>query len=58
MQQKLGELATLRRRVIEMPNMSQEKKDELLERLDDQQTMLARRFLEATGETKLQVSPP
>jgi hypothetical protein len=58
MQQKLGELSTLRRRVIEMPNMSQEKKDELLERLDDQQTMLARRFLEATGETKLQVSPP
>jgi uncharacterized membrane protein len=57
-QQKLGELATMRRRVIEMTNLSQEKKDQLLERLDDQQVILARRFLEVTGETRPQASRP
>ena len=58
MQQRLGELATMRRRIVEMPNMPQEKKDEILERIDDQQIMLARRFLEATNETKPQADRP
>ena len=57
-QQKLGELSTMRRRVIEMTNLSQEKKDQLLERLDEQQVILARRFLEVTGETRPQASRP
>lgn len=58
MQQRLGELATMRRRIVEMPNMPQEKKDEILERIDDQQIMLARRFLEVTNETKPQADRP
>ena len=58
MQQRLGELSTIRRRIIDMPNMPQEKKDEILERIDDQQIMLARRFLEATNETKPQAARP
>lgn len=47
-QQRLGELAAMKRRVMGMPNMSQEKKDELLERLDAQQVMIARRLLSVT----------
>jgi hypothetical protein len=58
MQQRLGELSTMRRRIVEMPNMPQEKKDEILERIDDQQVMLARRFLEITNETKPQADRP
>jgi hypothetical protein len=57
-QQRLGELSTMRRRIIEAPNLSQEKKDKLLERLDDQQTLIAQRFLAVTSETKPQADRP
>jgi hypothetical protein len=57
-QQKLGELATVRRRVIGLPNLSQEQKDKILERIDDQQVLIAQKFLSITGETKPQAARP
>jgi hypothetical protein len=57
-QQQLGTLAAARRQVISMPNMSQEKKDELLKRIDDAQYKMSRRFLDVTGETTPPASQP
>lgn len=57
-QQKLGELSAMRRRVVDAPNMSTERKDELLEKLDNQREMLAKQFLQVTDRTRLQASQP
>lgn len=53
-QQKLGELAKLKRQVQSAPNMSTERKDELLKRLEAQQNKLAERFLQVSDRTRRQ----
>lgn len=47
-QQQLGEWASLRRRVLDSATMTQEQKDERLDRLDQLSTRYAERFLQAT----------
>ena len=47
-QQQLGEWAALRRRVLDSATMTQEQKDERLDRLDQLSTRYAERFLQAT----------
>jgi hypothetical protein len=47
-QQKLGEFASMRRKVIAAPNMTTEQKDDALKRIDKAQTDLARSFLDIT----------
>jgi len=56
-QQKLGELAKLKRQVISAPNLTTERKDELLKRLDMQQNILAKRLLAISDRTTLQSAP-
>jgi hypothetical protein len=55
-QQKLGELAKLKRQVESAPNMSTERKDELLKRLNEQQNNLADRFLRISDRTTRQAA--
>jgi hypothetical protein len=51
--QQLGELAKLRRQVLDSSRTTAEK-DELLDKLDERQYETARRFLSFTGETRPQ----
>ncbi len=51
--QQLGELAKLRRQVLDS-NRTTAEKDELLDKIDERQYETARRFLSFTGETKPQ----
>lgn len=53
-QQKLGELAKYKRMVIETPKLTTEQKDVLLERIDQQQYEIARRFVDLTERTRPQ----
>jgi hypothetical protein len=57
-QQKLGELAKLKRQVESAPNMSTERKDEILKRLDAQQNNLADRFLRISDRTTRLAAQP
>lgn len=47
-QQKLGEYATMRRTIIDAKNLSQEKKDEMLKKIDAAGNAYAEKFLRAT----------
>lgn len=51
--QQLGELAKIRRQVLDS-NRTTAEKDELLDRIDDRQYRLAQRFLSVSGETRPQ----
>ena len=50
-QQKLGEIAKMKRVIESSPTLSTERKDELLKRLDTQQNNLADRFLRISDRT-------
>ena len=53
-QQRLGELAKYRRLVIETPKLTTEQKDALLDKIDQQQYEIARRFVDLTERTRPQ----
>lgn len=55
-QQRLGEMSSMRRMIVESPRLSQERKDELLEKLDKQRELYARRFIQVTDRTTRQAS--
>jgi hypothetical protein len=55
-QQKLGEIAKMKRMVTSAPNLSTERKDELLKRLETQQNNLAERFLQISDRTTRQAA--
>lgn len=57
-QQRLGEMASMRRMIVDSPRLSQERKDELLERLDKQRELYARRFIQVTDRTRPPSSQP
>jgi hypothetical protein len=50
-QQRLGEMSSMRRIIVNSPRLSQERKDELLEKLDKQRELYARRFIQVTDRT-------
>jgi hypothetical protein len=56
-QQRLGEFATMRRNVLKS-QMSQEQKDELLERLDTAQDTYANKFLTVVERNRRQLNQP
>jgi len=53
-QQRLGELAKRRRQIEAAPRLTTEQKDDLLEKIDQAQTDLARQFLQRGDRTKRQ----
>ena len=53
-QQKLGEIAKMKRAVTSSPILSTERKDELIKRLETQQNNLAERFLQISDRTTRQ----
>ena len=55
-QQKLGELAKMKRMVQSSPTLSTERKDELIKRLETQQNNLAERFLQISDRTTRQAA--
>jgi hypothetical protein len=55
-QQKLGELAKMKRMVESSPTLSTERKDELIKRLETQQNNLAERFLRISDRTTRQAA--
>lgn len=57
-QQRLGEMASMRRMIVDSPRLSQERKDELLEKLDKQREAYARRFIQVTDRTTRQAVQP
>jgi hypothetical protein len=57
-QQKLGELSKLKRQVESAPNLSTERKDELIKRIQTQQNDLAERFLRISDRTTRQAAQP
>jgi hypothetical protein len=57
-QQKLGELSKLKRQVESAPNLSAERKDELIKRIQTQQNDMAERFLQISDRTTRQTAQP
>lgn len=57
-QQKLGEIASMRRMIASSPKLSQERKDELLERIDNYREKYAQMFISAADRTKPLSSRP
>lgn len=57
-QQRLGEMAAMRRLVIDSPRLSQERKDELLEKIDKQRELYAKRFIQVTDRTRPPAAQP
>ena len=55
-QQKLGEIAKMKRMVQSSPTLSTERKDELIKRLETQQNNLAERFLQISDRTTRQAA--
>jgi hypothetical protein len=57
-QQRLGEMSSMRRMIVDSPRLSQERKDELLEKIDKQRELYARRFIQVTDRTRPPASQP
>ena len=57
-QQRLGEMSSMRRLIVDSPRLSQERKDELLEKIDKQRELYARRFIQVTDRTIRQADQP
>lgn len=57
-QQKLGELAKMKRQIVASPNLSTERKDEILKRIETAQNTLAENFLRATDRTTPRFAQP
>jgi hypothetical protein len=55
-QQKLGEIAKMKRMVQSSPTLSTERKDELIKRLETQQNNPAERFLQISDRTTRQAA--
>jgi len=57
-QQRLGEMSSMRRMIVDSPRLSQERKDELLEKIDKQRELYAKRFIQVTDRTRPPAAQP